>query len=141
MTDQAPVEDQPGYTGAIQRELEGLVGFSSVSRVRRNALREPEYFPVSNAVPNETKLQYQYITTDMSILQTVLSNCDTVIIERLLFNVWQVQESSHSLTPPVSGVELRPNSFLFIVTGEGIKGLQGSGRDPDLCNLPSAIVE
>jgi hypothetical protein len=57
MPDQAPVEDQSGYTSVLQRELEGLVGFSSVSRVRRSALRKPDKFPVSNAVPDGTKLQ------------------------------------------------------------------------------------
>ena len=57
MADRVPVEDQPGYTGAIQRELDGLVGSSSVSRVSRNALREPRVLAVSTAVPNETKLQ------------------------------------------------------------------------------------
>jgi len=57
MSDNAAVEDQPGYTGVLQRELEGLVGSSSVSRVSKSALRKPEKFPVSNAVRDETKLQ------------------------------------------------------------------------------------
>jgi len=57
MSDNAAVEDQPGYTSVLQRELEGLVGSSSVSRVSRSALREPEKFPVSNAVRDVTKLQ------------------------------------------------------------------------------------
>ena len=57
MADRVPVEDQPGYASDLQRELDGLVGSSSVSRVRRNALREPRILAVSNAVPKETKLQ------------------------------------------------------------------------------------
>ena len=68
MSDNAAVEDQPGYTSVLQRELEGLVGFSSVPRVSRSALREPEKFSVSNVVCDDTKLQQQYVITDMSIV-------------------------------------------------------------------------
>jgi hypothetical protein len=72
MADQTVVEDQPGYTSALQRQLEELVGSSSMSRVSRSALRRHAKFPVSIAVPDEKKLQCQYIITDMPILQTVL---------------------------------------------------------------------
>ena len=57
MADQAPVKNQPGYTNVLLRVLEGIVDSSSVSRVSRSALRKPEKFPVSNAAPDETKLQ------------------------------------------------------------------------------------
>jgi len=57
MPDQDSVQDQPGYTNVMQRELEGLVGSSSVSRVSRSAPRKPEKLPVRNAVPDGTKLQ------------------------------------------------------------------------------------
>ena len=56
MADQTAVGDQPGYAGVLQRELEGLVGSSSVSRVSRSTPRETEYITVSNAVPNGMKL-------------------------------------------------------------------------------------
>jgi hypothetical protein len=45
MLNQAHVEDQPGYTGVLQREPEGLVGSSSVSRVSKSVPRNPDYFP------------------------------------------------------------------------------------------------
>lgn len=45
VADQTPVEDQLRYARVLQRELEGLVGSSSVSRVRRNALRGPNTYP------------------------------------------------------------------------------------------------
>jgi len=56
MADQASVEDQPGYMGAIQRELEELVGFPSLSRVSRRVRRNSVNFPVSISVRDETKL-------------------------------------------------------------------------------------
>jgi hypothetical protein len=54
--DQAPVEDQPGYTSVLQRELQVLVG-SSVSRVSRSDLTEPKILPAGNTVLDGTKLQ------------------------------------------------------------------------------------
>jgi len=57
MADQASVEDQPGYMGAIQRELEELVGFPSLSRVSRRVRRNTANRHVSNSVRDETKLQ------------------------------------------------------------------------------------
>jgi hypothetical protein len=57
MPDQAHVEDQSKYTSVLQRELEGIVGSPSMSRVRRSALKEPKIYPVSNAVHDATKLQ------------------------------------------------------------------------------------
>jgi hypothetical protein len=55
--DQDTVEEQPGYMNALQPDFQGLVGSNSVSRVTRAALRGPEKGPVSNAVPDEAKLQ------------------------------------------------------------------------------------
>jgi hypothetical protein len=57
IADQAPVEDQSGYTSALQRELEGLVDNPSMSRVIRRVRRESANYPVSNAVPEGMKLQ------------------------------------------------------------------------------------
>jgi len=57
MADQAPVDDQSGYTSDLQRELEGLAGPSSTSGVSRRVRRNIEKCPVSNVVPDETKLQ------------------------------------------------------------------------------------
>ena len=51
--DQDPVEEQPGYMSALQREFQGLVGSTSVSFVRRGRQRLPLKYPVSNAVPEE----------------------------------------------------------------------------------------
>ena len=68
MSDNAHVEDQPEYTSFLQRDLEGLAGSSSVSRVSRRVRRTTV---VSNAVRDGTKLQYQYIIIDISIVQTV----------------------------------------------------------------------
>jgi len=56
MADQAPVDDQSGYTSDLQRELEGLVDSSSTSGVSRRVRRHTAS-PVSNAAPDETKLQ------------------------------------------------------------------------------------
>jgi hypothetical protein len=72
MAEQEYLEDQPGYTSALQRDLEGPVGSLSVSRVGRRVRRSVWNYPVSNVVPDGTKLQQQCITTDMYILQTVL---------------------------------------------------------------------
>jgi len=57
MPDNAPVEDQPGYTSVLQRELEGLVGSSSLPRSRRTVGRKSAENVVSNAVRDGTKLQ------------------------------------------------------------------------------------
>jgi len=57
MPENAPVEDQPGYTSVLQRDLEGTVSSSSLSRVRRSVGGESEENAVSNAVRDGTKLQ------------------------------------------------------------------------------------
>jgi len=57
---------------ALQLDFQGIVGSPSLSRVTRNALREPPTMTVSNAVPNETKLHdMRTIYIYMSILQAV----------------------------------------------------------------------
>jgi hypothetical protein len=68
MSDQVIVDKKPGNISALQRQLEGFEGFSSVSRVKRNALKNPIKYPVSNAVPDFTKLQYQHIITDLMFM-------------------------------------------------------------------------
>ena len=57
--DKAPVENQPGYTrmSALHRDLEELVGISSMFRVSRRVRRSIDNWPVSNTVPEGTKLQ------------------------------------------------------------------------------------
>jgi len=57
MSDNAAVEDQPGYTSVLQRELEGIVGSSSLSRVRRSVGGEYAENAVSNAVRDVTNVQ------------------------------------------------------------------------------------
>jgi len=56
MPDQAPVEDQSGYTSVLQRDFEGHVGSSSMFR-GSSRVRNTANCPVSNAVPDGTKLQ------------------------------------------------------------------------------------
>jgi len=56
MADNSAVEDQPGYTSVLQRELEGLDAFSS-SRVRRSVGGKSNENAVSNAAGDVTKLQ------------------------------------------------------------------------------------
>jgi hypothetical protein len=57
MPDQAPVDEQPEYTIALQRELQGLFGSPYMSRVNRRVRRESAKELVSNAVLDEMKLQ------------------------------------------------------------------------------------
>ena len=57
VADRVPVEDQPGYTGVLQRELEGLLGSSSLPRVSRSIRLNTSSAVVSTAVPNGMKLQ------------------------------------------------------------------------------------
>jgi hypothetical protein len=54
MSDNVPVEDQPGYTSVLQRDLEVLAVFSAVSRVRRNVRVISGSDIVSNAVGEGT---------------------------------------------------------------------------------------
>jgi len=57
MSDNAVVEDQPGYTSVLQRDLESLIGSSCLSRVRRSAGGESAENAVSNAAGDVTELQ------------------------------------------------------------------------------------
>ena len=57
MPHNGPVEDQQGYTSVLQRELEGIIGSSSLSRVRRSVGGMSAENAVSNAVGDVTKLQ------------------------------------------------------------------------------------
>ena len=57
MADQVPVEDQSGYTGGLQQELEGHFGHPSMSRISSRVRRNTAKCPVSNAVRDGTKLQ------------------------------------------------------------------------------------
>jgi hypothetical protein len=57
MSDNSAVEDQPGYTSVLQRELEGLVDAFSSSRVRRSVGGKSNENAVSNAAGDVTKLQ------------------------------------------------------------------------------------
>jgi len=57
MPDKVPVERQPGYTRALQGGPDAVVGSSSLSRVSRSVGRDTAKIPVSNYVPDGTKLQ------------------------------------------------------------------------------------
>jgi hypothetical protein len=54
--DQYPVDEQPGYMNALHQDIQGLADFPSFSKESKTALRGPHTKPVSNGVPNETKL-------------------------------------------------------------------------------------